>query len=73
MADADNKREAGASLMFVGLSVVVVDLLVVFFLPAAVKLAGIPCILELSRLWHWWGWRLSRRATECAGGTTRNK
>jgi len=37
MADADNKREAGASLMFVGLSVVVVDLLVVFFLPAAVK------------------------------------
>jgi hypothetical protein len=37
MADVEGKREAGATLMFVGLSVLVVDLLVVFFLPAALR------------------------------------
>ena len=39
MGDAENKRETGASLMFVGLSILVADLLVVFFLPAALKVS----------------------------------
>ncbi len=38
MADAEEKRETGTSLMFIGLAVWVADLLVVFFLPSAVKL-----------------------------------
>lgn len=37
MAD-DAKRETGTGLMFIGLSVWVVDLLVIFFLPAGIKL-----------------------------------
>lgn len=38
MADAEEKREAGASLMFAGLAVWVAGLLVLFFLPAAVRI-----------------------------------
>jgi high-affinity Fe2+/Pb2+ permease len=38
MADAEQKRETGTSLMFIGLAVWVADLLVVFFLPSAMKL-----------------------------------
>lgn len=37
MAD-QKERETGAGLMFIGLSVWVVDLLIVFFLPAGIKL-----------------------------------
>jgi high-affinity Fe2+/Pb2+ permease len=38
MADVEEKRETGASLMFIGLAVWVADLLVVFFLPSGMKL-----------------------------------
>ena len=38
MANKEAKREAGASLIFIGLAVWVVDLLVIFFLPAGIKL-----------------------------------
>lgn len=34
----ESKRETGASLMFIGLAVWVADLLVIFFLPAGVKI-----------------------------------
>ena len=35
-----SKKETGASLMFIGLAVWVADALVLFFLPASVKLGG---------------------------------
>jgi len=38
MADVEEKRETGASLMFIGLAVWVADLLVVFFLPSGMNL-----------------------------------
>jgi NADH:ubiquinone oxidoreductase subunit 3 (subunit A) len=38
MADAEEKRESGAGLVFVGLAIWVADLLVVFFLPSAVRM-----------------------------------
>jgi uncharacterized membrane protein len=38
MADIEEKRELGSSLMFIGLALWVADLLVVFYLPAAMKL-----------------------------------
>jgi hypothetical protein len=38
MADNEAKQETGASLIFIGLAVWVVDLLVIFFLPAGIKL-----------------------------------
>jgi hypothetical protein len=38
MADAEQKRETGTSLMFIGLAIWVADLLVVFFLPSGMKL-----------------------------------
>jgi hypothetical protein len=38
MVDAEEKRESGISLMFIGLAVWVVDLLVVFFLPSGIRL-----------------------------------
>jgi len=38
MVDAEEKRETGGSLMFIGLAVWVAGLLVVFFLPAAVRI-----------------------------------
>jgi uncharacterized membrane protein YqjE len=38
MVDAEEKRETGGSLMFVGLAVLVTGLLVLFFLPAAVRI-----------------------------------
>lgn len=37
MVDAEEKRETGGSLMFIGLAVWVAGLLVLFFLPAAVQ------------------------------------
>jgi hypothetical protein len=37
MADVEEKRETGTSLMFIGLAVWVADLLVVFFLPAGMR------------------------------------
>jgi len=38
MVDAEEKRETGGSLMFAGLAVWVAGLLVLFFLPAAVRI-----------------------------------
>jgi len=38
MVDAEEKRETGGSLMFIGLAIWVAALLVVFFLPAAVRI-----------------------------------
>lgn len=38
MVEAEEKRETGGSLIFIGLAVWVVGLLVVFFLPAAVRI-----------------------------------
>ena len=38
MVDAEEKRETGGSLMFIGLAVWVAGLLVVFFFPAAVRI-----------------------------------
>jgi hypothetical protein len=38
MVDAEEKRETGGSLMFIGLAVWVAGLLVLFFLPAAVRI-----------------------------------
>ena len=38
MSVADDKRESGTSLMFMGVAVWVADLLVIFFLPAGAKL-----------------------------------
>ena len=35
-----SKKETGASLMFIGLAIWVADALVVFFLPASVKMGG---------------------------------
>jgi hypothetical protein len=45
MADAleereQSKRETGGSLMFIGLAIWVADALVIFFLPASVKMGG---------------------------------
>ena len=38
MADSESRREMGGSAMFMGLAVWVVALLVVFFLPAGIRL-----------------------------------
>lgn len=38
MTDTADKRETGLSLMFIGLAVWAADLLVVFYLPAALKI-----------------------------------
>jgi hypothetical protein len=38
MTDTEGKRETGASLIFIGLAIWVVDFLVVFFLPSGIKL-----------------------------------
>jgi hypothetical protein len=38
MVDAEQKRETGGSLMFAGLAVWVAGLLVLFFLPSAVRI-----------------------------------
>ena len=40
MSVADDKRESGTSLLFMGVAVWVADLLVIFFLPAAVKIGS---------------------------------
>ena len=37
MTDIEEKRETGASLMFLGLGVWMMDLLVVFFLPSGIR------------------------------------
>lgn len=67
MAATLDKRETGASLMFIGLAVWVVSLLVLFFLPAGIKvghhlsffaiflgLVGIGAVLMIS------GYRIRR-------------
>jgi len=38
MSAADDKRESGTSLMFMGIAAWVADLLVIFFLPAGIRL-----------------------------------
>ncbi|HEY7097350.1 MAG TPA: hypothetical protein VH437_11540 [Terriglobales bacterium] len=38
MSVADDKRESGTSLMFMGIAAWVADLLVIFFLPAGIRL-----------------------------------
>ena len=38
MVDIEERREGGGSLMFIGLALWVADLLVVFYLPASIKL-----------------------------------
>jgi len=40
MVNAEDKRETGGSLMFAGLAVWVAGLLVLFFLPAAVRIGS---------------------------------
>jgi general stress protein CsbA len=39
-AREQSKKETGASLMFIGLAIWVADALVLFFLPASVKMGG---------------------------------
>ena len=70
MADAEEKREKGASLMFAGLTVWVGGLLVLFFLPAArhghrgtfvvvlAALGVLGAVLMAS------GWRMRRGSSE---------
>ena len=40
MSVADDKRESGTSLMFMGIALWVADLLVIFFLPAGARLGS---------------------------------
>jgi uncharacterized membrane protein YqjE len=40
MADLEQRREKGMSLMFIGLAILVADLLVIFYLPAGVRLGS---------------------------------
>jgi len=47
MANIEEKRETGASLMFLGLGVWVMDLLVVFFLPSGIKFGRYAAFLGI--------------------------
>ena len=47
MTDIEEKRETGASLMFIGLGVWVMDLLVVFFLPSGIKFGHYAAFLSI--------------------------
>jgi len=47
IANTEEKREIGKSLMFTGLAVWVVDLLVMFFLPAGIKLGRYTTFIGL--------------------------
>lgn len=47
IVSTEEKREIGTSLMFTGLAVWVVDLLVMFFLPAAMKLGRYTTFIGL--------------------------
>ncbi len=47
MADAEERREGGAGLMFIGLALWVADLLVVFFLPSGMKLGREATFLSI--------------------------
>lgn len=47
MTDIEEKRETGASLMFIGLGVWVMDLLVVFFLPSGIKFGRYGTFLSI--------------------------
>ncbi len=47
MTDIEEKRETGASLMFIGLGVWVMDLLVVFFLPSGIKFGRYATFLSI--------------------------
>jgi uncharacterized membrane protein YqjE len=64
MADAEEKRETGGSLMFAGLAIWVAGLLVLFYLPAAVRighqgrfemiLAGLGVLGAVLMARGWW-------------------
>ena len=64
MADSEEQREAGVALMFAGLAVWVAGLLVLFFLPAAVRIgqqgrfvaimAGLAVIGAVLMARGWW-------------------
>jgi len=67
MVDAEEKREKGASLMFVGLAVWVGALLVLFYLPAGFRLGhqGIFAVIlamlgALGAVLMGAGWRMRR-------------
>lgn len=47
MMDIEEKRETGASLMFLGLGLWMMDLLVVFFLPSGTKFGHYAAFLEI--------------------------
>ena len=47
MMDIEEKRETGASLIFLGLAVWVADLLVVFFLPSGIKFGRYGAFLRI--------------------------
>ncbi len=68
MADAEEKQERGASLMFIGLAVWVGGLLVLFYLPAAVRIghqgrfaAILVALGVLGAVLMASGWRMRRR------------
>ena len=71
MVDAEEKREKGSTLMFTGLAVWVAGLLVLFFLPAGVRLgqqgrfASILIALGLlGAVLMGWGWWTRRGTSE---------
>jgi NO-binding membrane sensor protein with MHYT domain len=47
MTDIEEKRETGASLMFIGLGVWVMDFLVAFFLPSGIKFGHYAAFLSI--------------------------
>jgi NO-binding membrane sensor protein with MHYT domain len=47
MMDIEEKRETGASLMFLGLGIWMMDLLVVFFLPSGIKFGHYATFLSI--------------------------
>ncbi len=47
MMDIEEKRETGASLIFLGLGVWVMDLLVVFFLPSGIEFGHYAAFLSI--------------------------
>lgn len=47
MMDIEEKRETGASLIFLGLGIWMMDLLVVFFLPSGIKFGHYAAFLSI--------------------------
>jgi len=71
MADDDQKQETGGALMFAGLAVWVAGLLVLFFLPAGLRLGhqGVFGIILLAlgvlgTVLMGWGWSMRKRGDE---------